>query len=251
MSNYTVKKLLAIAAEEVGYCEKATNAQLDDKTANAGSGNYTKYARDLNNAGYYNGNKNGFDWCDVFVDWCFWTLCGRDSVKGQQIICQTGELGAGVGYSAGYYKAQGRFFSEPQAGDQIFFGKNHTGIVEKVENGKVHTIEGNAGNKVCRKSYDITDSTISGYGRPCYDEEADSLDEEEIRALVREEIAAEKSGSGTGDAHSAWAEEAIAWATKNGIVSGFGGGDMGYEALITREQAIVMLHRLAKLLGKA
>lgn len=60
-----------IALAEVGYREKASNAYLDDKTANAGAANWTKYARDLAAAGYYNGNKNGYAWCDVFVDWCF------------------------------------------------------------------------------------------------------------------------------------------------------------------------------------
>lgn len=56
----SVEKLLEIALNEVGYLEKKTNSQLDDKTANAGYNNYTKYARDLYNAGYYNGNKRRF-----------------------------------------------------------------------------------------------------------------------------------------------------------------------------------------------
>ena len=63
--------IVAIALAEVGYREKASNASLDDKSANAGTANWTKYARDLAAAGYYNGNKNGYAWCDVFVDWCF------------------------------------------------------------------------------------------------------------------------------------------------------------------------------------
>ena len=68
---YTVSKLLAIAAAEIGYKEKETNAQLDDKTANAGDNNWTKYARDLQKAGYYQAGKNGYAWCVMFVDWCF------------------------------------------------------------------------------------------------------------------------------------------------------------------------------------
>ena len=43
--------IVAIALAEVGYKEKASNAYLDDKTANAGSANWTKYARDLAKAG--------------------------------------------------------------------------------------------------------------------------------------------------------------------------------------------------------
>ena len=46
--------IVAIALAEVGYREKATNSVLDDKTANSGSNNWTKYARALAAAGYYN-----------------------------------------------------------------------------------------------------------------------------------------------------------------------------------------------------
>ena len=45
--------IVTIALAEVGYWEKASNASLDDKTANAGAANWTKYARDLAAAGYY------------------------------------------------------------------------------------------------------------------------------------------------------------------------------------------------------
>ena len=48
-----------IALAEVGYREKASNAYLDDKTANAGADNSTKEARDLAAASYYKENKNG------------------------------------------------------------------------------------------------------------------------------------------------------------------------------------------------
>ena len=169
---YTVSKLLAIAAAEIGYKEKETNAQLDDKTANAGDNNWTKYARDLQKAGYYQAGKNGYAWCDMFVDWCFLQLCGNKT-KAEDMICQTGLYGAGCEWSAKYYKQQGRFFtSDPKPGDQIFFNDYaHTGIVEKVEGGKVHTIEGNTSNQVARRTYNLGSSSIDGYGRPKFDEE--------------------------------------------------------------------------------
>ena len=67
-----VERLLATARAEIGYLEKETNAQLDDKTANAGDNNWNKYARDLDALGIvYNFNKNGYAWCDIFTDWCF------------------------------------------------------------------------------------------------------------------------------------------------------------------------------------
>lgn len=45
----TAKELIAIAVSQIGYREKLTCANLDSNTANAGSGNHTKYARDLHN----------------------------------------------------------------------------------------------------------------------------------------------------------------------------------------------------------
>lgn len=172
---FTAKNLLSIAIAELGYCEKETNSQLDNKTANAGDDNWTKYARDLHKAGYYQAPKNGYAWCDMFVDWCFLQLTGSKA-KGEKLECQTGLYGAGCEWSSRCYRKAGRFDKNPQPGDQIFFGKTgaeeHTGIVEKVENGKVYTIEGNASNKVKRCTYSINSSYIVGYGHPRFDVEA-------------------------------------------------------------------------------
>ena len=38
-----IDKVIKIADAEVGYLEKKSNSNLYDKTANAGSNNYTKY----------------------------------------------------------------------------------------------------------------------------------------------------------------------------------------------------------------
>ncbi len=65
----------------------------------------------------------------------------------------------------------------PNPGDIIFFDWNdpsgffgpqdgvpdHVGIVEKVENGRVYTIEGNSGDKCCQRSYPIGYYEIYGY----------------------------------------------------------------------------------------
>lgn len=164
-------QVVSIALAEVGYKEKATNADLDLATANAGTGNWTKYARDLYNAGYYNGNKNGYAWCDVFVDWCFFKAFGK--TEGQLMECQTGDLGAAVPYSAGYYKAQGRYDTTPKVGDQVFFQENgelvHTGIVVEVSASQIVTVEGNSSNQVKKNTYSRTSSYIAGYGHPKYD----------------------------------------------------------------------------------
>ena len=171
---YTASKLLEIARKEIGYKEKETNSKLDNPSANAGDGNWTKYARDLHSAGYYQAPKNGYGWCDMFVDWCFWKLTGSKE-KGEYLECQTGLYGAGCEWSSGCYRTAKRFDKNPTPGDQIFFGKtgseSHTGIVEKIENGKVHTIEGNASNMVKRCGYSLSDPKIVGYGHPRFDAE--------------------------------------------------------------------------------
>nr|DAT24941.1 MAG TPA: hypothetical protein [Caudoviricetes sp.] len=176
-----MNKVIEIALAEVGYKGKKSNSQLDNKTANT-SGKYNKYARDLDNiAGFYNGKKNGYDWCDIFVDWCFVQAFGVD--KALELLCQPKKsTGAGCSFSMNFYKKKGRLFNAPQVGDQIFFGKSgdiyHTGLVYKVENGRVYTIEGNSGNsEVAKWDYPIGADYIAGYGRPAYNEEIKPIPE--------------------------------------------------------------------------
>lgn len=165
-----------LALAELGYKEKASNANLDLATANAGTANWTKYARDLWNAGYYNGNKNGYAWCDVFVDWLFFKAFGK--TEGEMLECQTGTLGAACPYSASYYKAQGRYDKTPKYGDQIFFQQGgelvHTGIVVEVTASQVITVEGNSSNMVKKNTYSRNSTYIAGYGHPKYTEESEA-----------------------------------------------------------------------------
>lgn len=170
----TAQEVLKIAAAEIGYCEKKTNAQLDSKTANAGSNNYTKYARDLHIAGYWNGNKNGYDWCTSFVAWCIWTAAGRDKAAAIKIQ-PYGSLGASCKYETGYYQKADRFYSTPKVGDQAFFTRGHTGLVEAYDGTKLTLIEGNSNNKVERRTYNFPNSIFSGFGRPYYSDPAPSV----------------------------------------------------------------------------
>ena len=180
---YDKQKVIDIALSEVGYLEKASTSNLDDKTANAGSGNYTKYSRDLAQYPYYNGRKQGAAWCAVFVAWCFVQAFGKDAAL--KLLCQptkpANNAGAGCKYARNYFKNKGQLHDDPQPGDVIFFGDasnvQHTGLVYKVDSSKVYTVEGNTsgasgvvanGGGVCKKSYSLTYSKIYGYGRPAY-----------------------------------------------------------------------------------
>lgn len=170
--SYDRQQVIEVAESQLGYHEKESNSQLDDLKANSGDQNWTKYARDLDNlSGFYNGRKQGFMWCDVFVDWCFVTAYGRQAA--QFLLCQpNNSAGAGCSFSAQYFNSRGQFHkSGPQTGDQIFFGDSwnnvwHTGIVVEVTSTRVVTVEGNTSDQVARRSYALSDKNIFGYGRP-------------------------------------------------------------------------------------
>ena len=175
-----IAKLINCAKNQVGYLEKRSNAYLDDKTANAGSNNWNKYARDIDNKypNFYNGKKNGYSWCDIFVDWCFIECFGYENAL-KMLYQPEKSAGAGCKYSANYYKAHNAFYRQPQVGDQVFFGdygnEGHTGIVIDVAGSIVTTVEGNTsggygvdanGDGVYIKRYDINTQYIPGFGRP-------------------------------------------------------------------------------------
>ena len=75
-----IDKLIQIAKNEIGYLEKASNSQLDSKTANAGENNYTKYWRDIKP------DYQGQPWCAAFVSWCMMKAFGLDTrLKGSSL----------------------------------------------------------------------------------------------------------------------------------------------------------------------
>lgn len=174
----TVDKVLIVALNEVGYLEKKSNVQLDDKTANAGSANYTKYGRDMHNI-YPTVMDFPAAWCDAFVDWCFYMAYGVATAKS----LLNGNFDDYTVASAQMYKNKGAWHASPKVGDQIFFtdskgGICHTGLVYDVDGHTVYTVEGNTsgasgvianGGGVCKKSYPLSHNRIAGYGRPKYD----------------------------------------------------------------------------------
>lgn len=184
-----IDKLINIAQGEVGYLEKKSNAQLDDRTANAGQGNYTKYWRDIKP------EFQGEPWCACFVTWCFEKAFGRQ--KAETLLRH---------YPYTYCPTMASLFtlhSEPQRGDIVIFKHGgtftHTGIVTGVNGDKFSTIEGNTsggstiianGGGVCSKSYYNSNLPGTKFCRPDYSiAEGDELtvtQYEEIDARLRE-----------------------------------------------------------------
>ena len=113
------------------------------------------------------------EWCACFVSWCA-NECGyiENGIIPKYAYCPTG---------AQWFKDRGQWAERditPEPGMIIFFDwarggrqdgeTDHTGIVEKIENGRVYTIEGNSGNACREKSYPIGWYEIYGYGIPQY-----------------------------------------------------------------------------------
>ena len=118
--------------------------------------------------------KNTDDWCDVFVTVVFQReglsyLVGRECGVERHIQ---------IFKKLGIWNEDGT--TTPQSGDIITFNwdKNtqqndgwadHIGIVERVENGWIHTIEGNSSNGVVRRNtYRVGHGNIRGFARPHY-----------------------------------------------------------------------------------
>lgn len=202
MAKKSYDMLVSFAKAQVGYKEKATNAELDSPTANAGNKNWNKFAAFIDETyhDFYNGKKNGYDWCDIFVDYCFLKVFGLE--QAMRLLCQPKKSsGAGCTSSRSYYRASGKYDKTPTIGSQIFFTKDggktcyHTGIVCAIEADMVLTVEGNSGDEVRQHIYARSDKRIDGYGHPDYDSV------EEVKPMlstvaVAQEVIAGKWGTG-------------------------------------------------------
>ena len=113
------------------------------------------------------------EWCACFVSWCA-NECGyiEAGVIPKFAACAS----QGVPWFQEHGLWQDNSY-EPRPGDIIFFdwdnggqdgSSDHVGIVEKVENGRVYTVEGNSGDSVRQNSYPIGYYEIYGYGTPAY-----------------------------------------------------------------------------------
>ncbi len=117
------------------------------------------------------------EWCACFVSWCA-NECGYID---NGIIPKF----AGCVNGVQWFKDRGQWAdnsAQPTPGMIIFFDwdspngafgpqdglSDHVGIVEKVENGRVYTIEGNTSDSCNRRDYPLGYYEILGYGIPAY-----------------------------------------------------------------------------------
>lgn len=166
---YYADRIVSLANAEENYREKKSDYMLDDKYANAGSNNYTKYARDLWSKwkDVLNGNKQATAWCAVYVLWLFLTTYDSADKALKVLHLPTKSKAAGVPSFYDYMKKAGLTTSTPSVGDVIFLNSaKHVGIVKEIKDGKVFTSEGNSNNMVRTVAYKLGDSRIYAYGHP-------------------------------------------------------------------------------------
>ncbi len=145
----------------------------EDFTANAGSGNYTKYGAWY---GY-----NPAPWCAMFVSWYADQAGYNQDIFSEPAFKKYADCDTGMNY----FKNDGRFYSSiayggtytPKPGDIFFSGSKesatneiratHTGIVVSVSGETMTIIDGNTGNPICERAMSIRNSQLLGFAPSC------------------------------------------------------------------------------------
>ena len=109
------------------------------------------------------------EWCAIFVSWCA-DQCGYLDAG---VLPKMEGVRPYVDWFIERGQWQGRDY-EPSPGDIIFFDwesdglADHVGIVEKVENGLIYTVEGNSGDRCVENRYYLGSAPVYGFGLPLY-----------------------------------------------------------------------------------
>ena len=109
------------------------------------------------------------EWCAIFVSWCA-DQCGYLDAG---VLPKMEGVRPYVEWFRERGQWQGRDY-EPSPGDIIFFDwesdglADHVGIVEKVENGLIYTVEGNSGDRCVENRYYLGSAPVYGFGLPLY-----------------------------------------------------------------------------------
>lgn len=180
----TFEQLYAIEMKYVGYIEKASNSNLDSMTGNAGSQNYTRFARDYKT--YTGINLQAQPWCMMMQSTNLVEAFGLAEAK--KLL--GGNLFASCTACKNAMLSKGKFtrtLSQVKKGYLVFFKDStgepcHIGWVYDVDNSYIYTVEGNtsamvgsteslvANGGVCaKKRYSKNSSKIYGYGIIDYD----------------------------------------------------------------------------------
>lgn len=167
--------LISLAKSEEGYIEKASKANLDSKTANRGTANYTKYSRDIDNWGL--SGCQGQPWCCSLQFWLDASVFGVDTALKLWNMSKSTYVGYNCFSTYNVFKAAKKVGMTPKLGAVIIFTFSHAGRVIDIysRNGVkyISCMEGNTssnindrnGGQVKIKERLANDPTIKAY---CY-----------------------------------------------------------------------------------
>jgi uncharacterized protein (TIGR02594 family) len=153
MSNFpqgTLPRLIQVALAEVGTAETGNNE--------------TKYGKHM--------KADKLPWCGSFINWC----ADQAGVDLPNVVSTRAGADA--------FRKMKRWYNEPKIGDLVFFDFiiddkttiNHIGLVIRVSDKQIVTIEGNTGDSDQRNGGEVmvksrnlgARSFVVGYGRPTY-----------------------------------------------------------------------------------
>ncbi|NRQ40002.1 CHAP domain-containing protein, partial [Nonomuraea sp. NN258] len=145
-----MQKYIDLLESQLGYAEKA--------------GKYTKFGDWYGKNVEFDADYTSAPWCDMYLSWA------ADKLGYQEWI---GQFAWTVAH-AEWFQEQDAWGKTPKPGALVFYdwsGSNdtdridHVGIVTKVEDGKIFTIEGNIDGGVAKRKERDT-SKVVGYGYP-------------------------------------------------------------------------------------
>ena len=146
----TLPRLIQVALAEVGTAETGNNE--------------TKYGKHM--------KADKLPWCGSFINWC----ADQAGVDLPNVVSTRAGADA--------FRKMKRWYTEPKIGDLVFFDFviddkttiNHIGLVIRVSDKQIVTIEGNTGDSDQRNGGEVmvksralgARSFVVGYGRPTY-----------------------------------------------------------------------------------
>lgn len=164
-------KVISLLTDQVGYIEKASNKDLDSKTGNKGTANYTKFSRDVNAAGLMGCQAQ--PWCGTFQFWADLKAFGKEKALELWNMTEKSYCGYSCFDTYNVFKKAGKVGMKPKVGALVIFTFSHMGRVSRIySDGSWDCIEGNTSSDLNDRNGGMvkvkkrtTDSTVKGF---CY-----------------------------------------------------------------------------------
>lgn len=173
--------IVKISGAENGYWGHESRAHLDEKQNCGAGGLFTKYARDLDNISYFNGEKQGYAWCCVFANWLYYEACEEDKALTLKLLGEPekNNWAAGTGPFCRYLtKVTATKPADCEIGDIVAYNYDdnedidHVGVIYNKDSKYIYVCQGNAisvgpkGGVGTQFIHSVTHKNVCGIYRP-------------------------------------------------------------------------------------